>query len=92
MNHRDDEQIARFFFVKIQIAITSSAKRARRDDVVALVEIASVGLDQVVQEDVVDAIPFARNSHQAGNFSGHRHHAEVGCARLRVMAQLESHT
>ena len=77
--------------MKIKIAVTRGAKRAGRDHVVALVEIACVSLDQVVQEDVVDAVPFARHPDQARYLSWHRDHAQVSCRWFGVAAQLESH-
>jgi len=72
------EQTARFFFVEIQIAVPSGAKRTRGDDVVSFVEIARVSLDQVMQKDVIDAASFAGNPHQTNNFPGHCNHAQVG--------------
>jgi len=37
---------------------------------VALVEVAGVGLDQVMQEDVVDGAAAAGDPHQSGSFRG----------------------
>jgi hypothetical protein len=76
------EQLARLLLMKVQIAVARGPKRAGRNHVVALVEIARVGLDQVVQKDIVNAVAFARDPHQASYFSWDRNHPEVGCGRL----------
>ena len=54
-------------------------------------KVAGVGFDQVMQKYVIDMAVLVGNAKQAGKFARHGHHAEKGCARLGISAQLKRH-
>ncbi len=84
------QQVARFFFRQIEIAVAGDAECRRGNDVVAVIHPRGVECHQVGQKDEVVG-PVRRQPHQARQGPRHRDHAGVGKRRTAAAAQQESH-
>src|SRR5215471_3442715 len=64
--------------MQVEIAIPGGPEGSRRDDLIALVQVAGVAFDQIVQKDVAGAAVLAGHPDQARKLSRYRHYPEVG--------------
>ena len=84
------QQVARFFFRQIEIAVAGDAERRRGNDVVAVIHPRGMEGHQVGEKNKVVG-PVRGQPHQARQSSRHRDHAGISQRRAAAAAQQKSH-
>ena len=84
------QQVARFFFRQIEIAVAGNAERRRRNDIVAVIHPRGVERHQIGKKDeVVGSV--RRQPHQARQGARNRDHAGISERGTPAAAQQKSH-
>src|ERR1700683_364584 len=82
--------------MQIKVAVARATKGACRNNLVALVEVATVRFDQVMQEHVVDLVGLVSglgwNAHQPRQFAGDGYDSEVSRRWTTARTQGKSDT